>query len=137
MTFVHGRKTKITIDGDDLSAFTKTTSWEGSVTTHDVTTYGPTREDTEFAAGLGTGKITISGVYDDGATGPDAVLEPLMNAKAAVAFVFQPKGTGTGLPQKTCNVIVSSFNFSDPVDNMVQWTADLQRTGSVDRDAQA
>lgn len=137
MTFVHGRKTKITIDGDDLSVYTKTTSWESSVATHDVTTYGPTREDQSFAAGLGTGKITISGVYDDGVAGPDAILEPLMNAKVAVEFVLQVKGTGTGLPQKSCDVVVMSFNVSDPVDDQIQWTAELQRTGSVDRTAQS
>lgn len=137
MTFVHGRHTKVTLDGEDLSAFTKSTSWEGSVATHNVTTYGPTREDESYAAGLGTGKVTISGVYDNTATGPDAVIEPLMNAKAAVEFIFQPDGTGTGKAQKSCDVIVSSFNVSDPVDDMVQWTAELMRTGSVDRTAQA
>lgn len=137
MTFVHGRHTKVTINAIDLSTFTKTTSWEGSVATHNTTTYGPTREDESFAAGLGTGKITISGVYDDGVAGPDAILEPLMNAKAAIEFVLMVKGAGTGLPQKSCDVIVTSFNASDPVDDMVQWTSELQRTGPVDRAAQA
>ena len=136
MTFVHGRKTKVTIDAEDLSTFTKSTNWEGSVATHNVTTYGPDREDESYSAGLGTGKITISGVYDDGVAGPDAILEPLMNAKAEVEFVFQAKGTGVGKPQKSCNVIVMSFNVSDPVDDNIMWTAELQRSGSVDRAAQ-
>lgn len=136
MSFTHGRKTFCSLDGEDLSTFTKTTSWEGSVTTHNVTTYAPDREDEEYAAGLGTGKITISGVYDDGATGPDAIIEPLMNSKAVVEFILQVKGTGAGKPQKKCDVVVASFNLSDPVDDMIQWTAELQRSGSVDRTAQ-
>lgn len=137
MTFVHGRHTKCTIDGDDISIYTKTTSWENSVATHDVTTYGPTREDQEFAAGLGTGKVTISGVYDDTAlTGIDVVLQPLMDAKLPVEYILQVAGVGTGKPQKKCDVLVSSFNISDPVDDMVTWTAELQRTGSVDHTPQ-
>lgn len=137
MTFVHGRHTFCSLDGSNISTYTKTTSWENNVETHDTTTYGPDREDRDYAAGLGNGKVTISGVYDDTAvTGIDAVLQPLMDAKAAVEYILQVNGTGSGKPQKSCNVIVSSFNISDPVDDMVTWTAELQRTGSVDHTAQ-
>jgi hypothetical protein len=137
MTFVHGRKTKITIDGDDLSIYTKTTSFEDNVAMHDLTTYGPTRERKEYGAGLGDGKVTIGGTHNNSATGPRAILKPLLAAKAAVPFVFQPEGTGTGKQQSVVDVLVASYNESDPVDDYVQWTCELQMTGDLDETSQS
>jgi hypothetical protein len=137
MALLHGRKTKVTINASDISIYTKSTNFDRSVKTHDVTTYGPNRESESYEAGLTGGKITLSGVYDDTVSGPDAILTALMDAKAAVAFVLQMKGTGPGRPQKTCQVIVEKFAVSDSVDDMVQWTAELQPTGDVNSAPQA
>lgn len=131
MSFVHGRKTKIMVNAVDLSIYTKTTSFEDSVTTHDITTYGPTRERKSYSAGLGDGKITISGTHNNAAAGPRATLKPLMVAKAEVPFVFMPEGTGTGKQQSLVSVIVMSYNESSPVDDMIQWTAELQMSGDL------
>jgi hypothetical protein len=131
MTFIHGRHTFVSINAVNLSTFTKTTSFEDGVATHDVTTYSPTRTRKSYASGLGDGKITISGVYDDTATGPRATLKPLMVAGAPVAFVFQPEGVGSGKPQSVVDVIVTSYNESSSVDDMIQWTSELQMTGDL------
>jgi hypothetical protein len=136
MTVIHGRHTKITIDAVDLSTYTKTTSFEDSVSMHDTTTYGPTRERKSYEAGLGDGKITIAGQHNNAAGGPRATLKPLMAAKEAVAFVFQPEGTGTGKQQSLVDVFVMSYNESDAVDDIIQWTAELQMTGDLDEDNQ-
>lgn len=129
MTFIHGKGTVVTIDGSDLSAFTKTTSFEDSTDTHDTTTYGQPRKT--YASGLGDGKVTISGVYDDSATGPRAVLKALKAAGTAVTFVYQPEGVGSGLAESSVSVLVASYNESSPVDDMVSWTAELQMTGAL------
>lgn len=132
MTFVHGRKTFISVDAQNLSTYTKTTSFEDSVSMHDLTTYGPTRERKSYGAGLGDGKITIGGTHNDAAAGPRAILKPLMAAKEEVEFIFQPSGAGTGKEQSVVNVLVMSYNESDPVDDYIQWTCELQMSGDLD-----
>jgi hypothetical protein len=132
MPFVHGKNTFVSLDAVDLSTFTKSTSFEDSTSVHDVTTYGPTRARKSKAAGLGDGKATISGVYDSSATGPRATIKPLKAAGESVEFVFQPEGVGAGKPQSVVNVIIASYNESSSVDDMIQWTCELEMDGDLD-----
>lgn len=131
MAFTHGKNTFVSLNAVNLSTFTKQTSFEDSTSVHDVTTYGPTRTRKSKQAGLGDGKITISGVYDDGATGPRLTIKPLKAAGTAVPFVFQPEGVGTGKSQSVVSVIIASYNESSSVDDMIQWTAELEMTGDL------
>lgn len=137
MAFVHGRHTFVSLDAVNLSTFTKQTSFEDSTSTHDLTTYGPTRTRKSYGAGLGDGKVTISGVYDDGAAGPRATIKSLKAAGDPVEFIFQPEGAGAGKPQSVVDVIVASYNESSSVDDYIQWTAELQMTGDLDETDQA
>lgn len=129
MAFTHGRHTVIIINGTNISAFTDNTEETDGVDTHDVTTYGAARK--AYAAGLGDGTFTISGTHDNGATGPRAVLKPLMAAGAAVDFIYRTEGTGTGLPEEQVDVIIKSYKQTSPVADMVKWTAELQMTGPL------
>jgi hypothetical protein len=130
MAFTHGRLTVIKINGVDISAFTDNTEEEDGVETHDVTTYGALRK--AYSTGLGDGTFTIGGTYDDGATGPRAILKPLLAAGTApVEFIYRPEGTGAGKTQMTVNVLVSSYKQTSPVGEMVKWTAELQMSGNV------
>lgn len=133
MSFVHTKDTVVTLGGDDLSAFTNSTTFNRSADSHDVTTYG--KNSKVYAGGLKDGTVTIGGLYDDSATGPNAVIEPLLGT--TVELVFKPAGTGTGKAQKVCDVVVTAFNVSSPVSDMVQWTAELQISGDVDITPQA
>lgn len=137
MAFTHGKNTFVSLNGVNLSTFTKQTSFEDSTSVHDVTTYGPTRTRKSKAAGLGDGKITISGVYDDSATGPRLTIKPLKAAGNSVAFIFQPEGVGAGKSQSIVNVIIASYNESSSVDDMIQWTAELEMTGDLNETDQA
>ena len=129
MAFTHGRHTVVKINASDISAYTNTTDFNDGSDTHDVTCYGATRK--AYNAGLGDGKVTISGVHDDGATGPRAVLKALKAAGNSVTFIYQPEGTGAGKPQSSVSVLVAAYNESAPVAGMVKWTAELQMTGAL------
>lgn len=131
MAFVHGKNTFVSYAGNDLSSFTKSTDFNDGVETHDVTTYGPTRTRKSYQAGLGDGKITLKGVHDNGPTCPRRVLKPLMQAGTLGTFLFRPEGTGSGRTQSSVQALVSAYNESDPVDDMVQWTAELQMSGDI------
>jgi hypothetical protein len=136
MAFIHGKNTVVKFGATDLSTFTESTDFNDGVTAEKVTTYGPTRTREEYGGSLGDGKITCKGTADDGAAGPEAILAPLMDAAAPVVFTFQPKGTGTGKPQKIVSVIITAFNTSHPVGGFVKWTCEMQMTGTVNRAVQ-
>lgn len=135
MAFVHGRNTVVKLNNVDLSAFTNSTSFGDETDTHDTTTYG--RDRKTYAGGLGDGTITIGGTHDNGVSGPRATIKPLKAAGAAVPFVFRPDGTGSGKQQSTVNVIISSYNESAPVADMIAWTCEMQMTGALDETNQS
>jgi hypothetical protein len=128
MAFVHGKNTYISVDGDDLSAFTNTSTLTRTADSHDVTTYG--KNSHVFQGGLLNGTASMGGIYDNGATGPREVLEPLIGT--VVALVRRPEGTGSSLPQDTVDVLITSYVETNPVADMVTWTCEFQLSDDVD-----
>jgi len=128
MAFVHGKNTVITLDGDDLSAFTNTSELTRGADTHDVTCYGAT--DHVFSGGLGKGTASMGGVYDNtAATGPRAVIEPVIGT--VVTLIRKPEGTGAGKPQDSVSVVVEEYVETSPVADMVTWSVKLLMSGAV------
>lgn len=123
----HGKETYVSLDGTDISTFTDTTTYNRGADEHDSTCYGA--EGHEFAGGLHTGSITIGGKYVTGATGPRALIAPLLGTK--VEFIYRPEGTGATLPEDTATVLVKAYNQSSPVADIVRWTAELTVSGVV------
>jgi hypothetical protein len=135
MAFVHGKDTVVLINASDISAYTNSTTDNDSRAVHNTTTYGRDRDT--FQSGLGTGTITIGGIFDNTAAGPRKIIQPLKEVGDAVAFVFRPDGTGSGLQEHSCSVIITAFNVTSPVADMCTWTAELQKTGPIDDTDQA
>jgi hypothetical protein len=134
MAFVHGKDTFISIDGDDISSVTNTSTFTRTADSHDVTTYG--EDNHVYVGGLGDGTCSIGGIYENTAvTGPRAVIEPLIGTN--VTLIRQPEGTGSGLPQDSVDVLVVNYVETSPVADMVTWTAELQLSGAVDSTAQS
>ncbi|MES2211415.1 MAG: hypothetical protein V4515_14725 [Chloroflexota bacterium] len=134
MTFIHGKDTYLSLDGNDLSPFSNTSSWEDSSDKHDVTCYGANRK--AFAYGLGDGKLSFGGVYDNTAAGPKAVIEAIKDARENVTLIRRPEGTGSGRPQESVDVLVEKYSESSPVADMVTWSCDLQPSGDITRTTQ-
>lgn len=134
MAFVHGKDTYISLDGDDLSAYTDTSSWEDTSEKHQVTCYGADRH--AYAYGLGDGKLSFGGTYDNTNAGPKATIEGVKDAGALVTLIRRPEGTGSGLPQESVSVLVEKYTESNPVADMIKWTCDLQMSGNITRTTQ-
>jgi len=135
MTNFHGKVTVVKLNNVDYSAFANSTDFKDATETHENTTYG--RDRKTYAAGLGDGTVSVGGFYDNTAvSGPRALFKPLKAAGTAVPFTYRPEGTGAGKAQSLVNVIVSSFEESSPVGDMVTWTAELQMTGVLDETPQ-
>lgn len=134
-TFVHGKNTVVKVATKDLSAFTDSSELNQSVDSHDTTTYGNSSHRKD--GGLLDGTFTMSGTYDKTAvTGPRAVLKPILKAAVPVAVVRQPEGTGTGKAQDTFNALLVKYTETNPVADMVKWTAEFEIDGDVTDTAQ-
>jgi hypothetical protein len=133
MAFSHGKNTFISIDGDDLSDFTNTSELGRTADKHDVTCYGANSH--AYEGGLLDGTGSMSGIYDNTAAGPRAVIEPLIGT--VVTLIRRPDGTGSGKAQDSVSVLVEGYTETNPVADMVAWSAELQLTGDVDSTAQA
>lgn len=135
MAFIHGKNTVVTVDSDDLSAFSEASSFTSTTETAEVSSYGTMAK--QFIGGLTDGTFTLSGSYDDGATGPRGTLQPLQIAGAAITVIRQPEGAGAPMPQDSFSAIITSYVESAPVGDKIGWTCDFQITGAIDSTAQA
>lgn len=127
MSFIHGKNTVVIFNGTDISAFTNSTDWEETADSHDVTGYG--KSSHVFQGGLNNGKASLSGTYDDTAVGPHDIVRPQKGK--VVSLVYREEGTGTGKPQETVSVLVTSYKQSNPVADMIKWTAEFQFTDDI------
>lgn len=132
--FIHGRKTVLTVNSQDISKYTKTSELVKGAQEHDTTHYGDDWEEVE--PGLRNATFTCSGTYDNTATtGPRAVLEPAVGTKVPV--VRQTEGVGSGLPQDSFTAHLNRYVETNPVDGFVTWAADFKVSGPVDSTPQA
>lgn len=128
MATAHGRLTKITVATKDISPYTKTSNYEMGADFHDVTGYGATNK--RKAGGLLDGKFTMGGTYDNTASvGPRNALHALIGT--TVAIVRNVEGIGTGKPNDAFSAVLVKYTESNPVDDMVTWSADFEIDGAV------
>lgn len=133
MAFVHGKGTSITVDSVDLSAFTNNVAKKRSADGHDTTTFGQSGHT--YQGGLTDGTYTLTGTYDGAATDtPRAVLEAALGT--VVPFVYQQE-TATGSPQSTGNALITAYEETAPVADMITWSATLQISGAETEGTQA
>jgi hypothetical protein len=133
MAAVHTKHTFISLNGSDLSSFCNTSEFGRKADKHDLTPYGV--DDHKYAGGLGDGSFSIGGHYDDAATGPRDVIEPLIGTN--VTAIRRVEGTGSGKPQDSVEVLVEEYVESSPVAGFVAWSATLQPSGPVTSSNQA
>lgn len=127
MAEVHGSVTYISLGAFDISTFTDKCDAKYSADEHDSTCYGAAGH--EVAPGLKVHGYSIGGKYVNGATGPRTKILALHGTK--VAAIVRREGTGAGLPEETSTVHVKEVNFSNPVADIIRWTAELTVSGVV------
>lgn len=136
MAKIHSKNVVFTLDGTALTSYSNSIKFSRNVDSHDTTTFGV--NDKTYQSGLRDATATIEGFYDSTAvTGPAALFKTLLAAGDAVTLVYRPEGTGSGKPEAEVSVIVTSYEESSAVADMVMFSAELQCTGAIDNTAQA
>jgi len=140
MAFQHGKSTQFTLDNGagtptDISAYVDNVDFPLSIETHETTTFGDSAKD--YLPGLKDATISLSGKWDPTL---DAHLGTIYNnggglttGNGSLSFVFGPAGSTSGNIKYSGECFLTSFSVSDPVGDLVTWSADLQVTGAVTR----
>jgi len=128
----HSKLTVIVIDGNDISVDCTDSNCEQSAGTEDNTTYGKNAIVKDPT--LLTGAFGCSGKYDSAATGPRAVLKPLVGTKVNVKY--RPEGTGAGLPQDSFDAVITKYTETAPVAGYRTWALETEPSDAWDSTAQ-
>ena len=135
MAAVHGRNTYISVDTTDISAYCDNSELSQDTDTDETSAYGD--DNKTYIAGLIDSTFSCEGKYDNGASGPKAIIEAVIDGQVAVALVRRPEGTGSGLPEENFSAICESYVETNPVGGKITWSSDWQVTGPITRSTQA
>jgi predicted secreted protein len=135
-TFKHGKNATFSIDGAastlvDISATLNTISMPRAVETAETTAFGT--QDKTYIVGLSDATISISGMFDQ-ATDVD-LKTMIANLKsgtlASASFEYGPMGSTSTYPKFTGECIVTAYDISSPVGDVLTYSLELQVTGAI------
>jgi hypothetical protein len=116
-----------------LTAYVNDITFPKEVSADETTVFG--LADKTYIVGLGDSKLSISGLLDPTLDTHLAAVVAAMKAgtQASATFIFGPQGSTSGQIKYTGEAIVTSYEVSEKVSEVVGWKADLQVTGAVTR----
>jgi len=135
-TFKHGKNAHFMMDNSagtltNISDVLNEVSLPREIETAETTVFGD--QDKTYIIGLSDATISLSGMFD--ATVNTQFQNVITSLKSgsitSVTFRYGPSGSGTGAPLLTGEALVTSYEISSPVGDLVTFSADLQCTGSV------
>lgn len=132
-TFTHGKVTSFKVDNaggtlTDISNTLTDVSFPQTIETAETTSFGSDAKT--YIVGLSDATISISGNFD---TTVDAHLSGILGQAATVSFEYGPEGVVAGDAKYTGEAIMTSYEKSGSVGDVVTYSAELQVTGTVTR----
>jgi hypothetical protein len=135
-TFRHGKSAVFKIGSSGtpgtataISDAVREITFPRSIETGETTSFGSSAKT--YLVGLSDATISISGVFD--AT-YDAQLAGLTGIDG-VAFEYGPSGSTVGMIKYTGSCVMTSYELSSPVGDVVTFTAQFQVSGAITRAA--
>ena len=130
-TFVHGKSTHFTIDDtagspQDISDTLTSVDFPETIETAETTAFGATSKS--YIVGLRDASLSISGIWDATVDSYFIGTEP-----ASRTFIYGPAGNTASNVKYTGECILTSYSLSNPVGDVVTYSADFQCTGGVTR----
>tara|TARA_Y100000004_G_scaffold139772_1_gene158743 strand:+ start:98 stop:505 length:408 start_codon:yes stop_codon:yes gene_type:complete len=130
-TFVHGKSTDFAIDDTggssrNISDTLTDVSFPQTIDTAETTAFGSSNKS--YIVGLKDTTISVSGIWDATVDGYLSGTEP-----ASRTFIYGPAGSTSGNVKYTGEAILTNYSQSNPVGDVVTFSADFQVTGAVTR----
>ena len=137
MAFVHGKSAVFKLDNSsgslvDYSSYLEDISFPRSVETAETTTFGSTAKS--YITGLTDATISLSGKFDATA---DGTLAAVVGQAATLSFEYGPAGSTATYIKYSGEAIVTSYEVSATVGDVVTASVELQVTGAITRGAWA
>ena len=136
-TFTHGKATVFKVDNSggsltDISNVLTDVSFPQTIETAETTSFGSNAKT--YVVGLSDATISISGNFD---TTVDAHLSGVLGQAATLSFEYGPEGSVALDAKYTGECIMTSYEKSGAVGDVVTFSAEFQVTGTVTRGAYA
>ena len=133
MAFGHGKSAVFKLDDSggtlrDLSSYINEASMPRDIETAETTAFGSSAKS--YITGLTDATISISGMFDSVA---DGYLAGVVGQAATLSFEYGPLGSTVSMIKYTGEAILTSYELSSPVGDVVTFSADLQVTGAITR----
>jgi hypothetical protein len=138
MAFVHGKGAAFSIDNasgvlTDISTYCDEVSFPQTVETGETTTFQ--QNSKTYIVGLRDSTLSVSGKVDPAG---DLIISALIDALSAgsiasASWEFGPAGSAASAIKYTGEAIVTGYDLSAPVGDVVTFSLDLQVTGDVTR----
>jgi len=132
-TFTHGKATVFKVDnsGGSLTTISDVltdVSLPQTIETAETTSFGSNAKT--YIVGLSDATISISGNFD---VTVDAHLSSVLGQAATLSFEYGPEGLATGDAKYTGECLMTSYEKSGAVGDVVTFSAEFQVTGAVTR----
>jgi hypothetical protein len=132
-TFRHGKSTVFKVDNSggtltDISTTLTDVSFPRTVDTAETSAFGDSAKT--YIVGLSDATISISGNFD--AT-VDAHLAGILGQAASVSFEYGPEGSTSTYVKYTGECLLTSYEKSGAIGDVVTYSAEFQVTGAVTR----
>ena len=132
-TFRHGKSTVFKVDNSggtltDISNTLTDVSFPQTIETAETTSFGSSAKT--YIVGLSDSSLSVSGNFD--AT-VDAHLAGVLGQAATLSFEYGPEGTTAGQVKYTGECLMTSYEKSGAVGDVVTYSAEFQVTGAVTR----
>jgi len=132
-TFRHGKSTVFKVDNaagslTDISNTLTDVGFPQTVDTAETSTFGSSAKS--YVVGLTDSSLSISGNFD--AT-VDAHLAGILGQSASVSFEYGPEGSTAGFVKYTGEVLMTSYEKSGAIGDVVSYSAEFQVTGAITR----
>jgi len=132
-TFRHGKSTVFKVDNaagslTDISNTLTDVGFPQTVDTAETSTFGSSAKS--YVVGLTDSSLSISGNFD--AT-VDAHLAGILGQSASVSFEYGPEGSTAGFVKYTGEALMTSYEKSGAIGDVVSYSAEFQVTGAITR----
>ncbi len=132
-TFRHGKSTVFKVDNNagtltDISNTLTDVSFPQSVDTAETTAFGASAKT--YIVGLTDGTFSVSGNFD--AT-VDAHLAAIVGKADSVSYEYGPEGSTATYVKYTGEALLTSYEKSGAIGDVVNYSAEFQLTGAITR----